>query len=149
MLEIFKYDFDSNRDKIISESERKKAKSIVGNQVAIGNFVYANQNGNGNEASGDGYNFRGRGYIQLTGRSNYAKFDAFVEDDVMANPDLVATKYPLMSAAFFFKNANLWSVCDKGDSDSVVKSVTLKVNGGYNGLADRIKIFRLIYNLLK
>jgi putative chitinase len=149
MLEIFKSDFDINKDKLISESEKVKAKSIVGNQVAIGNFVYANQNGNGNEISGDGYNFRGRGYIQLTGRANYAKFDGFVDDDIVANPDLIATKYPLMSAAFFFKNNNLWSICDKGDSESTIKALTLRVNGGLNGIKDRIKMFNVFYNLLK
>ena len=149
MVEIFKSDFDKNRDKLISESEIAKAKSIVGNPVAIGNFVYANQNGNGPENTGDGYRFRGRGYIQLTGRANYQIFDSLVEDDILSNPDLVATKYPLMSAAFFFDKNGLWKVCDKGATDSVVKSLTLRINGGYNGLADRISKFKLFYNALK
>ena len=149
MVEIFKGDFDKNRDKLISESERAKARSIVGNPVAIGNFVYANQNGNGSESSGDGYKFRGRGYIQLTGRANYQIFDSLVYDDIIANPDLVATKYPLMSAAFFFDRNKLWSICDRGATDAIVKSLTLRVNGGYNGLDDRIQKFKVFYNALK
>lgn len=149
MLEIFKSDFDVNRDGLISESEKSKAKSIVGNPVAIGNFVYANQNGNGSESSGDGYRYRGRGYIQLTGKENYQKFDAFVNEDIVADPDLVATKYPLMSAAFFFNSNNLWKICDRGATNAVVRAVTLRVNGGYNGIDDRIQKFGLFYGILK
>jgi len=108
----------------------------------IANKVYANRMGNGNEASGDGYNYRGRGYIQLTGKENYASFDKVVDEDILSNPDLVATKYPLMSAAFFFNKNGLWSICDKGDSIDVVTMVTKRVNGGTIGLEDRIKKFK-------
>lgn len=108
----------------------------------IANKVYANRMGNGNEASGDGYKYRGRGYIQLTGKENYASFDKVVDEDIIANPDLVATKYPLMSAAFFFNKNGLWSICDKGDSIDVVTMVTKRVNGGTIGLEDRIKKFK-------
>lgn len=108
----------------------------------IANKVYANRMGNGNEASGDGYNYRGRGYIQLTGKENYASFDKVVDEDILAAPDLVATKYPLMSAAFFFNKNGLWSICDKGDSIDVVTMVTKRVNGGTIGLEDRINKFR-------
>ena len=108
----------------------------------IANKVYANRMGNGNEASGDGYNYRGRGYIQLTGKENYASFDKVVDENILANPDLVATKYPLMSAAFFFNKNGLWSICDKGDSIDVVTMVTKRVNGGTIGLEDRIKKFK-------
>ena len=72
--------------------------------------VYGGRMGNGDEASKDGYKFRGRGYIQLTGKDNYKAFDGTVEDDILANPDLVATKYPLASAAFFFNKNGLWAV---------------------------------------
>lgn len=115
---------------------------------AIANRVYADRMGNGNEASGDGYRFRGRGYIQLTGRNNYKAFSDFVKDDCVANPDLVATKYPLISAAFFFDSNGLWSICDKGDSLDVVKLVTKRVNGGTHGLDDRISKFNLFNSLL-
>jgi putative chitinase len=111
--------------------------------------VYASRMGNGDEASKEGFKFRGRGYIQLTGKSNYASFDKFVEDDIMANPDLVATKYPLASAAWFFNNNKLWSICDQGATDAVVTSVTKRVNGGTIGLDDRIKHFKEYYNLIK
>ena len=111
--------------------------------------VYGSRMGNGDEASKEGFKFRGRGYIQLTGKSNYTSFDKFVEDDILGNPDLVATKYPLMSAAFFFNNNSLWSICDKGADDATVTAVTKRVNGGTIGLADRIKHFKEYYNLLK
>jgi putative chitinase len=105
--------------------------------------------GNGAEASGEGWKFRGRGYIQLTGKDNYTKFDKTVDEDILANPDLVATKYPLASAAFFFNSNNLWTICDKGADESAVTAVTKRVNGGTIGLADRIKHFNEYYNLLK
>ena len=111
--------------------------------------VYGGRMGNGDEISKDGFKFRGRGFIQLTGKSNYGAFDKFVEDDILANPDLVATKYPLMSAAFFFNNNKLWSICDLGATEDVVKKVTLRVNGGQIGILDRIKHFNEFYALLK
>lgn len=114
----------------------------------IGNRVYANRMGNGDEKSGDGYRFRGRGYVQLTGKDNYTVFDKLVDDKIVENPDLVATKYPLMSAAFFFNNNALWTTCDKGSTDDVVKMVTKRVNGGYNGLEERLKLFKEIYKIL-
>lgn len=114
----------------------------------IANRVYSSRMGNGDEKSGEGFKFRGRGYIQLTGKSNYASFDKMVEEDILANPDLVATKYPLMSAAFFFNSNNLWSICDRGADDATVTAVTKRVNGGTIGLADRIKHFKEYYSLL-
>ncbi len=110
--------------------------------------VYANRMGNGDEASGDGYTFRGRGYIQLTGRSNYTKFAQFIGVDIVANPDLVAEKYPLASAAFFFDSNGLWRLCDEGATDAAVTHVTKRVNGGTIGLDDRIKHFKEYYALL-
>ena len=115
----------------------------------IASRVYGSRMGNGDEASKEGFKFRGRGYIQLTGKSNYATFDKFVEDDIIGNPDLVATKYPLMSAAFFFNNNSLWSICDRGADDATVTAVTKRVNGGTIGLPDRIKHFKEYYSLLK
>jgi putative chitinase len=114
----------------------------------IANKVYANRMGNGDEASGMGFKFRGRGYIQMTGHDNYKLFDAEVEDDIMANPDLVATKYPLTSAAFFFKRNNLWALCDKGLTDADVTAVCKRVNGGTIGLPDRIEKFKLYHSLI-
>lgn len=115
----------------------------------IGSRVYASRMGNGDEASKEGFKFRGRGYIQLTGKDNYKKFSTFIGEDCITNPDLVATKYPLASAAFFFNINKLWLVCDKGHDAGTVTAVTKRVNGGTIGLEDRIKHFNEYWNLLK
>lgn len=114
----------------------------------IASRVYGSRMGNGDEATKEGWLYRGRGYIQLTGKNNYRAFDAFVDDNILANPDLVATKYPLMSAAWFFHVNALWSLCDIGATPEAVKRVTLAVNGGYNGLDDRQSKFDMFYRLL-
>jgi putative chitinase len=116
--------------------------------VIIGSRVYANRMGNGDEASQQGFLFRGRGYLQLTGKSNYADFSEFIGEDCVANPDLVATKYPMDSAIWFFDKNNIWEICDRGAENSVVSSVTRKVNGGTNGLQDRLEKFKLFHGLL-
>lgn len=115
----------------------------------IASRVYASRMGNGDEASREGFKFRGRGFIQLTGKSNYTNFTKFIGEDCIATPDLVATKYPLASAAFFFDSNKLWSICDKGADDATVTAVTKRVNGGTIGLSDRIKHFKEYYSLLK
>ena len=114
----------------------------------IASRVYANRMGNGDEASKDGWKYRGRGYIQLTGKSNYAEFDKSVNEDVVANPDLVASKYALLSAAWYWNSRSLNASADKGATDAVVTEITKKVNGGTIGLADRIKHFKEYYKLL-
>lgn len=124
------------------------AKSYERQPEKIANRVYCNRNGNGNELSGEGFKFRGRGAIQLTGKANYKSFADFIGEDVVAKPDLVATKYPLTSAGFFFEKNKIWSICDKGIDDDVVTLVTKKVNGGTIGLDDRIAKFKLYYSLL-
>jgi putative chitinase len=122
--------------------------SYARNPEKIGSRVYGGRMGNGDESTGEGYKFRGRGYIQLTGKSNYQRFGKFIGEDLVANPDLVATKYPLASAAFFFDSNNIWAICDRGASDEVVTAVTKRVNGGTIGLPDRIKHFKEYYSLL-
>lgn len=114
----------------------------------IANRVYANRMGNGNEWSGDGWKYRGRGYIQLTGKANYALFAQAVREDVVTYPDLVATKYPLASAAWFFHRNALNTIADKGPSVDVITAVTRRINGGTKGLNDRISKFNQIYPLL-
>jgi putative chitinase len=114
----------------------------------IGSRVYANRMGNGNEASGDGFKFRGRGYLQLTGKDNYKAFSAFIGQDCVADPTLVANKYPMDSAVWFFEVNKIWDICDKGAGEDVVKAVTRKVNGGLNGIADRLQKFNLYNNSL-
>lgn len=118
------------------------------NPQKIANRVYANRMGNGPESSGEGYKFRGRGYIQLTGKENYTAFDKTVPEDILANPDLVASKYALASAAFFFDKNNLWRICDQGSTDQIVTAVTKRVNGGTIGLNDRLKHFKEYFKLL-
>jgi putative chitinase len=126
-----------------------KAKEYERKPEKIANLVYGGRMGNGPEASGEGYKFRGRGYIQLTGKSNYSEFDKVVAEDIINNPDLVATKYPLLSAAWFFHKNGLHKIADGGATDAVVTSVTKRVNGGTIGLPDRIKHFKEYYSLLK
>lgn len=124
------------------------AKAYERKPEKIANRVYASRMGNGDEASGDGWKFAGKGFIQLTGRNNYKQFSDFIGEDCVANPDLVATKYPLSSAAFFFHKNKLWAICDKGDSTAVVTEVTKRVNGGTHGLADRQSKFTTYNGLL-
>jgi putative chitinase len=114
----------------------------------IANKVYGNRMGNGPETSGEGFKFRGRGYIQLTGKQNYTAFDLAVEDDILANPDLVSTKHALASAAWFWKKNGLNLIADTGSSTEVVTKITKRVNGGTIGLADRIKHFKEYHALL-
>ena len=156
---------ESGGFKAVSENLNYSAKGLVGTfgkyfnsttaaqyerkPEMIASRVYGGRMGNGDEASKEGYKFRGRGYIQLTGKSNYAGFTKFIGEDCIANPDLVATKYPLASAAFFFDSNKLWSICDKGADTATVTAVTKRVNGGTIGLDDRIKHFNEYYALLK
>ena len=136
LLGVFKKYFPTEAKAL--QYERKPEK--------IANLVYGSRMGNGNEASGDGYKFRGRGYIQLTGKDNYTAFGKAINEDITANPDLVATKYPLLSAAWFFQRC--LPHC-KDATDASVTAVTKCVNGGTIGLPDRIKHFKEYYELLK
>lgn len=124
------------------------AKQYERKPEAIASRVYGGRMGNGPEATKEGFKFKGRGYIQLTGKDNYKAFDATVEDDILANPDLVATKYPLLSAAWFWNSRKLNAIADQGAMDDVVTKITKLVNGGTIGLADRIKHFKEYHKLL-
>jgi len=128
LLGIFKKYFPTEAK--AAEYERKPEK--------IANLVYANRMGNGDEASGDGYKFRGRGALQLTGKDNYKAFSDYMKQpEIMTNPDLVATKYSFESAIFFFDKNKLWSICDKGINDAAITELTKRINGGTHGLEDR------------
>lgn len=135
---IFKKYFTDDATALLYERKPEK----------IANIVYASRMGNGDKASGDGYKFRGRGYIQLTGKDNYTAFGKAIGVDILANPDLVATKYPLLSAAWYWNSRKLNAVADQGATDAVVTKATKLVNGGTIGLADRIKHFKEFYHLL-
>ena len=114
----------------------------------IANKVYGGRMGNGLEASGEGWKFHGRGFIQLTGKDNYTAFTKSIGEDCIANPDLVASKYALASAAWFFNKNGLHKMADGGANDTIVTSITKRVNGGTIGLPDRIKHFNEYYKLL-
>jgi putative chitinase len=104
----------------------------------IANRVYASRMGNGNEASGDGWKYRGRGALQLTGKANYKAFaDYLGKQEIMETPDLVATTYAFESAMFFFERNKLWSICDQGINDAAILALTKRINGGTHGLEDR------------
>jgi putative chitinase len=124
------------------------AAAYARNPQKIANKVYANRMANGDETSGDGYKFRGRGYIQLTGRANYTSFGKAIGEDVTINPDIVSGKHALLSAAWFWSNNGLNKLADGGSTDATVTSITKRVNGGTIGLADRIKHFKEYYHLL-
>jgi putative chitinase len=116
----------------------------------IANKVYASRMGNGDEASGDGYKFRGRGALQLTGKSNYQAFSDYLKKpEIMTNPDLVATEFSFESAIFFFDKNKLWDICDKGVSKETILSLTKRINGGTHGLADREEKTNKYYTYVK
>lgn len=123
------------------------AESYAKQPEKIASKVYGARMGNGDESTKEGYKFRGRGYIQLTGKDNYKAFGQSINEDITANPDLVSTKYPLLSAAWFFQRC--LSKCDLGATKDAVTAVTKCVNGGTIGLEDRIKHFNEFYSLLK
>jgi putative chitinase len=117
-------------DALAKAYERKPAK--------IANRVYGNRMGNGDEASGDGFAFRGRGALQLTGKFNYSEFAKYVNrPDVMTNPDIVATELAFESALWFFDKNKLWGICDQGINDAAILALTKRINGGTHGLDDR------------
>ena len=124
------------------------AESYARNPEKIASKVYGGRMGNGGEETKEGYKFRGRGYIQLTGKENYTSFAKSIGEDTVANPDLVATKYALASAGWFFSKNGLNAIADKGADDATVTAVTKRVNGGTIGLPDRIKHFKEYYHLL-
>ena len=125
-----------------SESEAETCKR---NPQALADRVYGGRMGN----DGQGYLWRGRGFLQCTGKNNYSQFAADMDlPEVMKDPDLMASDYPMESAIWFFHRNKLWEICDKGVNDDVIKSITRRVNGGYNGLKHRQKETHKIYKWL-
>jgi len=105
------------------------------NPEKIANKVYASRMGNGDEESGEGYAYRGRGLIQLTGKSNYEACGKALGVDLVENPDLVATpQYAALSAGWFWNKNKLNAYADKGDMEGLTK----KINGGTHGIEDRV-----------
>ena len=106
--------------------------------VRIASRVYANRMGNGDENSADGWRFRGRGALQLTGKDNYQAFANFLNNqEVMYNPDIVSTRYSFESALFFFEKNKLWPICEQGFTDATTEKLTKKINGGLKGFDHR------------
>jgi len=128
--------------------DEPKAAAYAKKPEKIANLVYGGRMGNGAEASGDGYKFRGRGYIQLTGKDNYTAFGKSIGVDMSVNPDSVASTHALTSAAWFWSKNKLNEIADTGATDEVVTKITKRVNGGTIGLADRIKHFKEFHTLL-
>ncbi len=115
----------------------------------IASRVYANRMGNGNEASKEGWIFRGRGALQTTGKGNYKAFaDSISKPEIMNNPELVATDYAFEAAKFFFDKNKLWDIAKKGVTDATILAITKKVNGGTNGLEDRVSLTKRYYGWL-
>jgi len=128
----------------------RDAKAFARNPERIANIVYASRMGNGNEASGDGWKFRGRGALQLTGKDNYKAFSDYLKNpEIMVNPDLVATTFSFESAMFFFDKNKLWSICDQGINDNAILALTRRINGGTHGLADRNEKTKQYFNFVK
>ena len=141
----------SGLDKIFGKYFPDKLEDQYARQpMKIANRVYANRMGNGDEASGDGWKYRGRGALQLTGKSNYEAFSKYLnKPEIMQNPDLVADQYAFESAMFFFDNNKLWALCDKGVDDGVILALTKRINGGTNGLDHRMSLTKRYYGWLK
>jgi putative chitinase len=138
LMGIFKKYFPTQQ---LAESYQRQPQKIA-------NRVYANRMLNGDESTGDGFKFRGRGYIQLTGKDNYTQFGKAIGEDIASNPDVVSGKHALLSAAWFWSKNGLNKLADGGSSDAVVTSITKRVNGGTIGLPDRIKHFKEYFELL-
>ena len=137
---IFKKYFPTTEKALLYERKPEK----------IANLVYASRMGNGDEASGDGFKFRGRGALQLTGKDNYKVFSEYLKNpEIMTNPDLVATEFAFESAIFFFDRNKLWDICDKGVNKDTILALTKRINGGTHGLADREEKTLKYYGYLK
>lgn len=123
LMQIFSKYFNTNEAVLFSRKPKK-----------IANRVYANRMGNGNEASGEGWKYRGRGFIQITGKINYFQLANDTDLDCLKNPDLLLEEANAMiSALWFWNKAGLNKLADKND----LKGITRKINGGYNGLEHR------------
>lgn len=133
----------------------EQAKKYAKKPIMIGSRVYANRMGNGDETSQEGYVFRGRGALQLTGKDNFKLFSKYVGEDCVDNPELVSEKYYFESAKFFFDNNKLWKLAKTVDDDSITK-LSKAINlgnpnskGTPHGLEDRITKTNNFYKILK
>lgn len=128
------------------------ASPYVANEEKLANNIYANRMGNGPESSGDGYRFRGRGLIQITGRSNYADIGKALGVDLQAHPELLTEpKWAALSAAYYWFGHGLNALADDETGDNDIEdftTITKKINGGTAGLQERLALFNAIKPLL-
>lgn len=128
------------------------AAPYVANPEKLANRIYASRMGNGDEASGDGYRFRGRGLIQITGRSNYIDIGNALGLDLTAQPDLlIEPQWAAMSAAYYWFGHGLNALADDETDDNDIEdftTITKKINGGTVGLKERLELFHSIRPLL-
>jgi putative chitinase len=137
LLKVFPKYFDRNTAPLYARKPEQ-----------IANIVYESRMGNGNRNTGDGWRFRGRGYIMITGKNNYKAFGDYIKVDLVKDPDLIASKYPLTSAAWFFEKRKLWEICDRGVDMATIRRVSILINGGTIGMADRISKTNVFNRLL-
>ena len=141
---IFRSGFDLDKDRVVDPEEIEFAKAYVKQPAKLANRAYANRMGNGNEMSGDGYLYRGRGIFQLTGKNNYSAL--FFSLGLKNNPDLLLTpKYAIMSAIWFWNSRNLNKFADSND----IKGSTVAINGGTHGLVERTNLFNKLKVAMK
>ena len=115
------------------------ANKYAGQPQRIANIVYANRMGNGSVNSGEGWKYRGRGFIQITGKENYFRLHIDTDLDCLKNPDLLLIEEnAMLSACWFWKLKGLNSLADKDD----ILSITKSINGGVNGLEHRKELLK-------
>lgn len=121
------------------------ANQYARNPEKLANFVYSNRLGNGPPNSGDGWKYRGRGLIQLTGKSNYAKCALDLKTNFVNQPELLEKEAGAVQSAMWFWNINhLNNYADKED----IKGLTKAINGGYHGLDERIMLYEKAKKIL-
>jgi putative chitinase len=126
---------------------KESAEPYAKNPKALADKVYSGRMGN---KEGEGHKWIGRGFLQLTGFNNVRSFASDMRlPEVMDDPTLLEKEYAMDTAIWFFRKNNLWKICDEGVSDSVIKKLTKKINGGYTGLDHRIKETNKIYEWVK
>jgi len=125
------------------------AEPYAKNPQGLANKVYSSRMGNGDEASGDGFAFAGKGFLQLTGKANVKAFAADMNlPEVLECPSKLADEYAFETALWFFQKNGLFAIADDGVNDEAIKRITKRVNGGYHGLEDRINQTRKIHTWL-
>lgn len=134
IVSVFKHDYDTNKNRVIDPAELEFAKQFIRQPEKLANFVYANQNGNGPVESGDGWKFRGRGLLQVTGRENYEACGKALGVDFLEAPAALALpSWACLSAGWYWSCHRLNDLADSGDFETM----TRRINGGLNGLDDR------------